>query len=316
MRALTDRGLVHDHGSPTPRAGEVQVRVQASGLNRADLLQRAGRYPAPPGWPADILGLEYAGTVEAVGADVTAWTVGDRVMGLVGGGAHAERVAVPADEAMPVPEGMTFVEAAAIPEAFLTAWDAVLLRGRACPGDRVLMHAIGSGVGTAMVQLARQLDLALIGTSRTREKLARAAALGPMHAICTDDPDWPAQVGAPVDVLVDVLGGAIFATNLALLAPRGRLVVLGTMAGGTAREVDLGRVLRQRLEIIGTAMRVRTRDERRALVARFTAEVLPAFATASLRPVIDRVVAASAWESAFDALASNATFGKVVLQWA
>lgn len=299
---------------PVPRPGEILVRVHASGLNRADLLQRAGRYPAPPGWPADIPGLEYAGEVVGLGDGVTRWALGARVMGLVGGGAHAEYVVVHEAEAMPITDGMSWAEAAAIPEAFLTAWDALVLRGRAVRGERVLMHAIGSGVGTAVVQLAAWLGLELVGTSRTRDKLERAAALGPLHGVCTTDAAWVEQVGAPVDVLIDVLGGDSFATNLALLAPRGRLIVLGTMGGSVAREVDLGRVLRQRLEIIGTAMRVREAVERRALVARFTAEVLPAFADGTLRPVVDRVMAA--WEAGYEALASNATFGKVILQWA
>lgn len=300
---------------PVPGPGEIVVRVHASGLNRADLLQRAGRYPAPPGWPHDIPGLEYAGEVIASGHGATRWRVGDRVMGLVGGGAHAEQVVVHEAEAMPIPDGMSWSDAAAIPEAFLTAWDALVLRGRAVRGERVLMHAIGSGVGTAVVQLAAWLGLELVGTSRTPDKLQRAATLGPLQGICTTDPAWPEQVGAPVDVLVDVLGGDSFATNLALLAPRGRLVVLGTMRGGVAREVDLGRVLRQRLEIIGSAMRVREAEERRALVARFTLEVLPAIADGTLRPVVDRTVPVERWEEAYAVLASNNTFGKVVVQW-
>lgn len=315
MRALTATGLVHDRPPPTPGPGEILVHVQASGLNRADLLQRAGRYPAPPGWPADLLGLEYAGTVAALGDGVRRWAVGDRVMGLVGSGAHAEQLVVREDDAMPVPPALSWEEAAAIPEAFLTAWDALVLRGRAQRGDRVLMHAIGSGVGTAVVQLARLLGLDLVATSRTPDKLRRAAALGSFHPVCTTDPDWPTQVGAPVDVLIDTLGGDVFATNLRLLAPRGRLVVLGTLAGAVAPELDLGRVLRQRLEIIGTAMRVRTFEERAALRTAFEPAVLPALAEQTLWPVIDRVVPAEAWEAAFDALAANATFGKVVLRW-
>lgn len=163
---------------PVAEESQIVVAVRAAGVNRADLLQRAGKYPAPPGWPADIPGLEYAGEVRTVGARVTRWRPGDRVMGLVGGGAHAELVAVDEREVMRIPAAMNFAEAAAIPEAFLTAWDAMLLRGRAEAGDRVLVHAIGSGVGTAAAQIGRALGYIIIGTSRTPGKLERCRALG------------------------------------------------------------------------------------------------------------------------------------------
>jgi NADPH2:quinone reductase len=303
------------HPDPVPSDHQVLVAVRAGGLNRADLLQCAGRYPAPPGWPPDIGGLEYAGEVQAIGAAVTRWRAGDRVMGLVGGGAHAELLVVDEREAIAMPAGMAFTDAAAIPEAFLTAWDAMVLRGRAVAGDRVLVHAIGSGVGTAAAQLGRALGLVIIGTSRTAAKLARCEALGMAHGVLTTDLDWPAQVGDPVQVLVDTLGAAVFEQNLALLGPRGRLIVLGTMTGSRAPGLDLSLILRKRLEIIGTAMRVRGLDERAALVDRFSAEVLPWFAAGRLVPVVDRVVPMQEAEAAHAAMQSNTTFGKVVLAW-
>lgn len=300
---------------PVPDAHRIVVAVRAAGLNRADLLQRAGRYPAPPGWPADIPGLEYAGVVQAVGQGVTRWHAGDRVMGLVGGGAHAELLAVHEDEAIAIPAAMTFTDAAAIPEAFLTAWDAMVLRGRANAGDRVLVHAIGSGVGTAAAQLGRRLGITIIGTSRTPAKLERCRELGMAVGVLTTGMDWPIQVGAPVQVIIDTLGATVFEQNVGLLAARGRLVVLGTMTGANGATIDLGVILRKRLEIIGTAMRVRILPERSELVARFAREILPWFEDGTLRPVIDRVVRMREIDEAHRALQANETFGKIVLHW-
>ena len=300
---------------PVAGAGAILVAVRAAGLNRADLHQRAGRYPAPPGWPADIPGLEYAGEVRAVGAGVKRWRVGDRVMGLVGGGAHAEFVVVNEREAIAIPDGMSYTDAAAIPEAFLTAWDALIFRGRATAGDRVLVHAIGSGVGTAAAQLGRELDFAIIGTSRSADKLARCRALGMVHGVLTSDSEWPVRVGDPVQVIIDTLGATAFEQNLGLLAPQGRLVVLGTMTGGKAPGLDLSLVLRKRLTIVGTAMRVRSLEERIDLVARFSERVLPLFAHGKLKPVVDRVVPMRQIDTAHAAMQQNETFGKIVLVW-
>jgi NADPH2:quinone reductase len=300
---------------PAPGERQVLVAVRAAGLNRADLHQRAGKYPAPPGWPPDIPGLEYAGDIRAMGSGVTRWRVGDRVMGLVGGGAHAELVVVDERETMTIPAAMSFTDAAAIPEAFLTAWDAMVLRGRAVTGDRVLMHAIGSGVGTAAVQIGRALEFMMIGSSRTPEKVDRCRALGMTTGVLTSDANWPAQVGEPLQVIVDTLGAGALAQNLGLLAPRGRLVVLGTLTGGSAPGIDLSLVLRKRLEIIGTAMRGRPLDERVELVARFVREVLPMFDDGRLAPVVDRVMPMREIGEAHRVLQGNETFGKVVLAW-
>ena len=314
MRAvlLPDLALV-ERPAPRPDEGELLVSVRAVGLNRADLLQRLGRYPAPPGWPADVPGLEYAGVVAALGGGVTRFAVGDRVMGLVGGGAMAEQIVVHADEALAVPERLSDVEAAAVPEAFLTAWDALVVRGRVERGDRVLMHAIGSGVGTAALQFAPLLGITMIGTSRTADKLERCRALGLHHGVLTTDDDWPTAVGAPVQLIIDTLGAKALTANLGLLAPLGRLVILGTMTGANA-ELDLGVVLRKRLSIVGTAMRNRGPEERRALMARFRTEVLPELARGTLRPIVEQVVPMTEAVRGYELLAGNTTFGKVVVE--
>jgi NADPH2:quinone reductase len=314
MRALILPSLsIDSRPDPVPRDGQILVRVHAAGLNRADLSQRAGKYPAPPGWPEDIPGLEYAGEVAAVGRGVTYWSLGDRVMGLVGGGAQAEYVVVHQAEAIAVPDRMTYVEAAAIPEAFLTAWDAMVRQARVRGGERVLVHAIGSGVGTAAAQLADVLGVTVIGTSRTADKLERARELGMEHGVLTTDTDWVAQVGDPVNVIIDTLGAEYFDANLSLLGPGGRLVVLGMLTGAVAGRIDLGRVLRQRLTIVGTAMRVRSAPERAELVQRFVGDILPHLNSGALRAVVETSVPWAEAERAYELLGSNTTFGKVVL---
>ncbi|MEO8478777.1 MAG: NAD(P)H-quinone oxidoreductase [Gemmatimonadota bacterium] len=315
MRTLVLPSLeMAERPAPVPGDGQLLVRVHAAGLNRADLAQRAGKYPAPPGWPADIPGLEYAGEVAGLGPGATYFGVGDRVMGLVGGGAMAELIVVNQREAMAIPEGMSWGDAAAIPEAFLTAWDAVVRQGRARGGERVLMHAVGSGVGTAASQLAPLLSFTLIGTSRTQEKLDRCRELGMTHGVLSTAPDWISQVGGPVDVVIDTLGGEFFTASLGLLTNRGRLVVVGLLAGRVAEQLDLGLVLRQRLTIVGTAMRSRGAEERGMLIEQFTQQVLPHFGRGTLRPIVDEVVPMAEAGAAYALLGSNRTFGKVVIQ--
>ncbi len=303
---------------PEVRPGHIRVRVHAAGLNRADLIQRRGQYAAPPGWPADIPGLEYAGEVEAV-RNATRWKPGDRVMGLVGGGAQAELLTVHEDEALAVPDGLSYAEAAAIPEAFLTAYDALVARGRVAPGERVLIHAVGSGVGTAASQIAKHLGATVIGTSRSAEKLARALVYGLDHGIDTSRGPFRDAVGEPVDVVIDMLGGPAFADNLAVLAPRGRLVLLGFLAGARFTG-DLGPILRKRLEVIGTVMRARGLEERAPLVREFAERMLPLFDqriehAAPLRPVLERTYPMAELAEAHRLMESNETFGKVVLTW-
>jgi NADPH2:quinone reductase len=303
---------------PEVRPGHVRVRVHAAGINRADLIQRRGQYAAPPGWPADIPGLEYAGEIEAV-RETDRWGVGDRVMGLVGGGAQAELVTVHQDEALPIPEGLSYAEAAAIPEAFLTAYDALVTRGRLASGDRVLIHAVGSGVGTAAAQIAKHLGAMVLGTSRSADKLARALVYGLDHGIDTSRGSFREAIGEPVQLVLDVLGGPAFADNLAVLAPRGRLVLLGFLAGSKFTG-DLGPILRQRLEVIGTVMRTRSSDERVPLVREFRERMLPLFDqriehAAPLRPVVERTIPMTQLAEAHRAMEQNETFGKVVVTW-
>jgi NADPH:quinone reductase len=304
---------------PEVRPDHIRVRVHAAGVNRADLIQRRGQYPAPHGWPADIPGLEYAGEVEAVRPGVTRWKVGDRVMGLVGGGAQAEFVVVHQDEVLAIPSRLSYAEAAAIPEAFLTAYDALVTRGRLHAGERVLIHAVGSGVGTAATQIARYLGATVLGTSRSGDKLARALVYGLDIGIDTSSTPFRDGVSEPVNVVLDVLGGPSFSDNLAVLAPRGRLILLGFLAGSDT-EADLGPILRKRLEVIGTAMRTRGLEERIPMVAEFAGRMLPLFEprtdqAAPLRPVLERTYPMAQLADAHRVMEGNATFGKIVVVW-
>ena len=318
MRATIYRDtqvLLEERPTPAAGPGQLLVHVHASALNRADLLQRKGHYPAPPGWPADIGGLEYAGEVQAVGIGVSRWKVGDRVMGLVGGGGHAEYVAVHEGEALAIPAGMSWTDAAAIPEAFLTAWDALTTRGRLGRGERVLLHAAASGVGTAAVQIARQLGATVVGTSRSAPKLKALEALGLNEAINTSARGFREQLKAPIDLIVDPLGAPAFADNLDALTVLGRLVLLGFLQGSKASEVELNIILRKRLAVVGTVMRARSAEERRAVAGEYQAHLLPLFEQGSLRPIVGEVMPMTRVADAHAAMEKNETFGKVVLTW-
>jgi NADPH:quinone reductase len=308
-----------DRPRPEPGPGQILVRVRASALNRADLLQRRGAYPAPAGIVADVPGLEYAGEVERRGDGADLWPEGSRVMGVVGGGGHAEFVVVHEREAIRVPGRLSFEEAAAIPEVFLTAWDAMFRQLDLRLGERLLVHAVASGVGTAALQLARAAGIETIGTSRSAEKLARARELGLGAGIDASDGDWEPRVmnatgGAGVDAVLELVGGDYLPRSLRLLAPRGRLVLVGTMAGSRA-EIDLGLVLRRRLRIVGTALRSRPLEEKIALARDFSALVLPLLDDGRLRPIVDRVLSFADIVDAHRSLERDETFGKIVLRW-
>jgi len=302
-----------------PGPGEIRVAVAAAGLNRADLLQRRGLYPAPPGVIADVPGLEYAGTVAAVGDGASRFAVGDRVMGIVGGGGMASQLVVHEREAIAVPEGMALTTAAAIPEAFLTAYDALFARGGLALGESVLVHAASSGVGTAAVQLAHCAGARVLGSSRSRAKLDRLPGLGLDHAIEVTDGRFAAEVdrltgGRGVELILDLIGAAYLEDNLKALAVRGRMVVIGLMGGANAT-LPMGLLLTKRATVIGTVLRSRPLEEKVALARRFEAEVGPLLATGRLQPVVDAVLPMAEIAEAHRRMAANQPLGKIVLAW-
>lgn len=298
---------------------DVRVRVVASALNRADLVQRAGRYPAPPGVAADIPGLEFAGVVDAVGAGVSSWVPGDRVFGLVPGAAHAEYLVTHAETLARVPEALDLADAGVLPEATITAHDA-LRQARFAAGERVLVHAVGSGVGLAAVQLVRALGGVPIGTARSDAKLEAARAVGLEHGIVPErdadgaprfaDAVLAATDGVGADVVLDLVGGSYVAESVRAMASGGRLVLIGLLAG-RATSLDLSRVLTRRLQITGTVLRSRTLVERVAYTQAFVRDVVPLLASGRVRLPVAATYPLEEIATAHALLESNEVAGKV-----
>lgn len=304
---------------PDPTFGpeEVRARVRATAVNRADLLQRRGRYPAPPGASPDVPGLEFTGEVEACGERVGLVGPGDRIMGLLGGGGYAEKVVLHERMCVGVPAAMGWDQAAAVPEAFMTAFDALFERGRLASGETVLLNAAGSGVGTAVLQLAAVSGASVIALSRSAEKRRRLAALG---ADCVVDPgggsardEILSAAAGGVDLIVDLLGAASWSLNLEVLAPRGRIVLVGTLTGRRV-EVDLSALMRKRAVVIGTVLRSRPLEEKISLSRKFARRVLPLLAAGRIASVVDRVLPLEEAAVAHAAMEGNENFGKIVLR--
>ncbi len=306
-----------DASVPTVGPHDVLVDVHATAVNRADLLQRRGFYPPPPG-ESEILGLEAAGVVASVGAQVTCATVGDRVCCLLAGGGYAEQVVVNEAMALPIPAGLDFVRAAAIPEAFYTAFVNIVQEGALAAGERVLIHAGASGVGTAAIQLVKARGAVAYVTAGSDDKLARCAALGADAGINYKTERFAERIaaltaGEGVDVILDCVGGSYLEGNVASLKSRGRLVIIGLM-GGTKADVNLGLLVSRRLRVIGSVLRTRALTEKVAITDAFRAEVLPLFANGTCKPIVDATYPITAAAAAHDYVAANKNFGKVVLK--
>lgn len=302
---------------PIPAAEEVLVDVYATALNRADLLQRAGNYPPPPG-AGDILGLEMAGVIAAVGRDVRAWQVGDRVCALLSGGGYAERVAVHQSLLMPIPPTWSFEEAAGLPETYMTAFVNLFMEARLRPAETVLVHGGASGVGTAAIQILHGLGHQVFVTAGSEEKVAACRALGADLAVNYRREDFVAAVqqatgGAGVDVILDMVGGAYFERNLELLKVRGRLVFIATLGGGQVT-LDIGRLMRKRIHLIGSVLRSRSLDEKSEIRSQFMSRCWTLIEQGKLRPVIDRVYPITEAEAAHQRMAQNLNIGKIILR--
>ncbi|MEM1126072.1 MAG: NAD(P)H-quinone oxidoreductase [Bacteroidota bacterium] len=319
MRALIvdgDRLTLGEVPTPTAGPGEVRIRVAATALNRADLLQRKGHYPPPPG-ASPLLGLEVSGSIDQVGAHVTGWKEGDPVCALLAGGGYAEHVVVDAGSVMAIPAGLTLETAAAVPEAFLTAFQAIHALGALPVGGRLLIHAGASGVGTAAIQLARLHD-ATVWVTASASKHAACRALGAHHAIDYRMEPFAERIradtdGAGVDMIVDVVGAPYLAANVDALAMDGRLVLLGTMGGHRVADFSLLRVLAKRVSLLASTLRNRSVAYKAHLVTAFRAHIGTAFDMGRLRPVIDRVYPWTEAEDAHARMAANKNVGKLVL---
>lgn len=302
---------------PTLAADAVLIKIHATAVNRADLLQRRGLYPPPPG-ESEIIGLEAAGVIVEKGSSVRHWQIGERVCCLLGGGGYAEYVAVHQELLLPLPEHLTFEQAAAIPEVFYTAFVNLFLEGALQAGESLLIHAGASGVGTAAIQLAQHAGAKVFVTAGTDEKIQRCVALGAELGINYKAEDFAERLlsatGATgVDVILDCVGGEYLQRNLLLLKPRGRLVLIGLL-GGAKSEIDLTPVLRKRLRLLGSVLRSRSLAEKIAITRDFKARVWPLFKHQQIHPIIDTVFPWTEVEQAHAHIAANQNFGKVVLR--
>lgn len=304
---------------PEPVADRVRVRVHAAALNRADILQRLGRYPAPPGFPQTIPGLEFAGEVESIGSEVSRWKLGQRVFGITGGGAQAEFLVIPENQIAEIPARLDWEEASAVPEAFITAQDALFTQAGLQPGETVLVHAAGSGVGTAAIQLARAAGGKVFGTSRTPAKLDKAKQYGLDGSVVIEGDasvlvnavrEW--TNGRGVDVILDLVGAEYLSANLGAIAPQGRIMLVGTTSGSKAM-LDFGVVMSKRLTVRGTVLRARSAEEKARATGLFAKYVVPLLAEGIVRPVVDKIYRLEEIREAHRRLESNESFGKVVL---
>mgnify|MGYP003377212010 FL=1 len=301
---------------PTLAPDEVLLDVVAAGVNRADLLQRQGHYPPPPGAPA-YPGLECSGRVAAVGADVTGWAVGDQACALLSGGGYAARVAVPAGQLLPVPAGVSLVDAAALPEVACTVWSNVFMTAALAPGEWLLVHGGSSGIGTMAIQLAHALGAHVAVTAGSAQKLEACRSLGAEVLVSYRDADFVEVVraatgGAGVDVILDNMGAKYLARNVDALAANGRLVVIG-LQGGTRAELDLGVLLRKRASVAATSLRARPADQKAAIVAAVCEHVWPLVASGAVRPIVHARMPLAQAADAHRLLESSTHIGKVLL---
>ncbi|MDZ4838281.1 MAG: NAD(P)H-quinone oxidoreductase [Candidatus Melainabacteria bacterium] len=308
---------LQDVPDPQAQHGEVRVKVMATAVNRADLIQRKGNYPAPPGTVANILGLEFAGVVIDVGEGVFGMKPGDRVFGLVPGGSYAEFVVVNHRTLARIPDNLTFVEAAAVPEAFVTAYDAMVSQGNLKSGEWVLIHAVGSGVGTAAVQICRALGARCIGTSRTKDKVDRAMELGLHRGIVMEKGDFAAEVktivGAQgVNLVLELIGGNYVAEDLECIADQGRIILVGLLAGAKV-DMNLGAILRKRVLLKGTTLRARPLEEKIVAGQLLANNIVPLLESGQLKPIIDKTFPLADAAKAHEYVEKNDSFGKVVL---
>lgn len=307
---------IGDRPDPMPAAGEVLIDVAAAGVNRPDILQRLGKYPPPPG-ASDILGLEVAGTITAIGKDVTAWVGGEQVCALLAGGGYAQRAVVPQEQVLAVPKGLSLIEAAAIPETFFTVWTNVFERGRLTKGESILIHGGTSGIGTTAIQLANIFGARVLTTAGTDEKCAAARKLGADVAFNYRTTDWAAAAleateGRGLDVILDIVGGDYIPRNLGLLATDGRLVQIAFLKHPKA-EIDFSVMMRKRAWITGSTLRPRTPVEKGAIAAELKRHVWPLLEAGTVKPIIYQVFPLAQAADAHRLMEAGTHIGKIVL---
>ena len=306
-----------DRPDPVAGPGEVLIEVAAAGVNRPDLIQRLGKYPPPPG-ASDIPGLEVAGTIVAVGPEVSSFSIGDEVCALVAGGGYAERVNVPQEQCLPIPRGLSMIEAAAIPETFFTVWTNVFERGELTRGESILIHGGTSGIGTTAIQLAKALGATVLTTAGSDEKCEAARALGADHAFNYRTTDWvqagkDATGGRGPDVVLDIVGGDYIPRNLDLLAVEGRLVQIAFLKSPKA-ELDFSLMMRKRLWITGSTLRPRTPEQKGVIAQQLHRQVWPLLEARTVHPIIHQVFPLAQAADAHRLMETSTHVGKLVLQ--
>ncbi len=316
--SIQDLQLIDDYPIPALESDEVLVKVMAVALNRADLLQAYGKYPAPKtAKNQDILGLEYSGIITQLGNNVNNFQLGDRIMGLVPCGAYAQYLSTHSDTLIKIPEGMSFREAASIPEAYITAYDALILQSKLKFNQTILISAIGSGVGLAALQLAKLLNGTVIGSSRSIAKLNQVNSFGLDHGLLVTENDFAQEVlritkNLGCNHIIELVGGNYLAQDIECCAHQGNIVVIGLLAGLNC-QINLGRILSNRLNICGTTLRSRPLAEKIQIVKSFNQDIMPFIANAKLKTFIDKTYDFNDTHKALDYLASNQSLGKIVL---
>lgn len=307
---------IADRPDPSPAAGEILICVQAAGVNRPDVIQRLGKYPPPPG-ASDLPGLEVAGVVAGLGAGVTGWSIGDPVCALLAGGGYAELAAVPQEQCLPIPQGLTAVQAAALPETFFTVWTNVFQRGKLQPGETILVHGGTSGIGTTAIQLARAFGAHVMATAGSDAKCQACRALGAEHAFNYKTQDWVAEGkratgGSGVNLILDIVGGDYIGKNLDLLAVEGRLLQIAFLKSAKA-EIDFSLVMRKRLTVTGSTLRPRSPAEKGVIKRQLLQHVWPLLENGTLAPVIHKVFPMAEAAAAHRVMEESTHIGKLVL---
>ena len=305
-----------DRPEPFPAAGEILIDVAAAGVNRPDVIQRLGKYPPPPG-ASDIPGLEVAGTVAALGANVSGWAIGEPICALVAGGGYAERAAVPQQQCLPIPKGLSAIQAAGLPETFFTVWTNVFQRGKLAAGETILIHGGTSGIGTTAIQLAKAFGARVLTTAGSDDKCAAARQLGAEHAFNYKTQDWVADAkrvtgGRGVDVVLDIVGGDYIARNLDLLSVEGRLLQIAFLKSAKA-EIDFSLVMRKRLTVTGSTLRPRSPEEKGVIARDLLAQVWPLLERGTVAPVIHKVFPLADAAGAHRLMEESSHIGKIVL---
>lgn len=307
---------IQERETPKVKEGTVKIAVRAAGVNRPDVIQRQGKYPAPEGVPADIPGLEVAGIISEIGDGVDEWKVGDKVCALLAGGGYASEVIVPTQQCLPIPEGLSYEEASALPETFFTVWTNVFDRGQFKSGETFLIHGGTSGIGVAAIQMVKAMGGEVYATAGSAEKCAFAEKIGATHAVNYKESDFlevlKEKQPEGIDVILDMVGGDYTAKNIDLLKPEGRLLIINAMKSATS-EINMKKVMVKRLTITGSTLRTRSADFKGAIATQLKDKIWPKLSTKEIKPIVYKTFPLEKAKEAHQLMESSSHIGKIVL---